>query len=178
MTERRRSSPRASAAGSSAGGGGRLNLLLSYGGWRDDSWADRLPRYLEPFGVQAWRADSGVEAQRLIDEIEVHLAVIDLALPLERSSSGDPISGEAAGARLLELMPRLPGRPPLLVVNRRLGQREGIRDTASALDCGAFAVIERPVDMEAMLDAMRRVLTRFYADRWPQFSCSRTARRR
>lgn len=168
MTERRRSIPR--SAGPSRGGGGRLNLLLSYGGWRDDSWADRLPQYLEPFGVQAWRANSGVEAQRLIDEIEVHLAVIDLALPLERAQSGEPATGAAAGPRLLELMARLPGRPPMLVVKRRLTQREGARDLSCALDNGAFAVIERPVDMEAMLDAMRRVLVRHYADRWPQCS--------
>ncbi|GAB4519178.1 MAG: hypothetical protein Tsb0013_23160 [Phycisphaerales bacterium] len=166
MHRRPRSTPRSTDP--AHGAGGRLNLLLSYGGWRDDSWADRLPRYLEPFGVRAWRADSGVEAQRLIDRIEVHLAVIDLALPLERAQDGSPLSERPAGARLLELMTRLPGRPPMLVVKRRLGEREGSRDVASALDCGAFAVIERPVDMEAMLDAMRRVLARHYADRWPQ----------
>lgn len=149
-------------------GDGRLNLLLSYGGWRKgDSWADRLPTLLEPFGVRAWRANSGIEAQRLLDEINVHLAVVDLALPLDREPDASPVDAQPAGDRLLELMTRLPGRPPTLVVNRRLGEREGTRDLCSALSCGAFAVIERPVDLEAMLDAMRRVLSRHYCDRWP-----------
>lgn len=148
---------------------GRLNLLLSYGGWRKgDSWADRLPTLLEPFGVRSWRADSGAEAQQVLEHIPVHLAVIDLALPLERGPETGGVDNQPAGARLLQLMTRLPWRPPTLVVQRRLGQREGARDLASALHCGAFAVIERPVDLEAMLDAMRRVLVRCYADRWPQ----------
>ena len=152
-------------------GDGRLNLLLSYGGWREESWADRLPRLLEPFGIRAWRANSGVEAQRVLGEVRVHLAVIDMALPLERGDDASAIESQPAGARLLELMNRQSVRPPTLVVKRRLGRRECSRDTTSALRCGAFAVIERPVHMEAMLDAMRRVLCRHYADRWPD-GCS------
>ncbi len=168
MQQRPPSIPRHTDPDPSGQQGGRLNLLLSYGGWRDESWADLLPRLLAPFGVRAYRADSGVEAQRVLDAVPVHLAVIDLALPLERGEDASPLESEPAGARLLELMTRLPGRPPTLVVKRRMGAREGSRDLSSALHCGAFAVIERPVVMEAMLDAMRRVLARHYADRWPQ----------
>lgn len=146
---------------------GRLNLLLSYGGWREESWADRLPRLLEPIGVRAWRADSGLEAQQLLRQIEVHLAVVDMALPLDRAPGASGVDAEPAGGRLLELMARAPGRPPTLVIKRRRGQRDEARDVASALHAGAFAVIERPVDLEAVLAAMQRILARHYADRWP-----------
>lgn len=151
----------------SAGPGGRLNLLLSYGGWRDSSWADRLPVLLEPFGIRSYRVDSGLEARRVMTQVSVHLAVIDLALPLDRSQGAASADGEPGGARLLELLSRLPERPPTLVVKRRLGEREEARDVHSALSSGAFAVIERPVDLELMLDAMRRVVERHYSDRWP-----------
>ncbi len=147
-----------------ADGAQRFNLLLSYGGWRDESWADLLPRLLEPMGVRSWRADSGVEAEKLLKHVPVHVAVIDMGLPLDPQ---DPSCDEPAGYRLLQIMARLPQRPPTLVVKRRRTRREETRDVASALQAGAFAVIERPVDLETMLQTMQRVLIRHYAGRWP-----------
>ena len=32
---------------------------------------------------------------------------------------------------------------------------------------GAFAVLDRPVSIEDMLEVMRRILRRYYADVWP-----------
>ena len=157
----------AASGGTSGGGGGRLNLLLSYAGWQEDSWADHLPRLLEPFGVAAWRADSAHEATTLIRRMPVHIAVVDLSMPLARTSEQQQDTIEAAGLRVLELLARLDQPPPTVVVNRRRTRREESRQLATALEAGVFAVLEPPVRVETALEVMRRVLRRHYADRWP-----------
>ena len=147
-------------------GGGRLNLLLTHGGWQQDSWADRLPRLLEPLGVQAWRAGTGREATRIIEEVPVHLAVIDLSLPLDACGDADSEAQEA-GNRVLELLVRLAQPPPTVVITRSLSSRENARQMACALKAGVFAVLQPPVHLETALQVMQRALARFYADRWP-----------
>lgn len=155
--------------GGAGGMGGRLNLLLSHSQWRDEHWADSLPRLLEPMGVHAWTVHSGRQATDLIRNVRVDIAVVDLSLPLD--DNGEPVANapsiEEAGVRLLELLTRLPSRPPTLVVKRRRTRREDTREVSHALRAGAFAVIERPVHLETLLEVMRRVLCRHYADRWP-----------
>jgi len=146
--------------------GGRLNLLLSYAGWRDESWADRLPRLLEPMGVRSHRAASAREATRVIETIPIHVAVVDLALPFDIPCE----RAEEAGPRLLELLARTATHPPTVVVKRSRTIRDDRRELAAALRAGAFAVIDRPDDtrdLETMLDVLRRVLTRYYRGRWP-----------
>jgi DNA-binding NtrC family response regulator len=147
-------------------GGGRLNLLLTHGGWQTDSWADRLPRLLEPLGVQAWRAGTGREATRIIQEVPVHLAVIDLSLPLD-ATPGQADEAEEAGNRVLDLLVRLDQPPPTVVITRPRSSRENARQMACALRAGVFAVIQPPVHLETALQVMQRALARFYADRWP-----------
>lgn len=164
-------------------GPGRLNLLLSASGplaWRDESWAECLPRLLEPMGVRTYRVHSGHEAARLIESTRVHIALVDLGLPLGRAGAGATGTAGAGGgvgvgagmtpeggARLLELLARLSSPPPTVVLKPERTAREDARTLCSALGAGAFAVLERPVQLEAVLDVMRRVLRRFYADRWP-----------
>lgn len=152
--------------GTSGGGGGRLNLLLSYAGWQEESWADHLPRLLEPFGVAAWRAASAHEATTLLRRMPVHIAVVDLSMPLQ-STTEERETIESAGIRVLELLARLDHPVPTVVVNRRRTRREESRQLASALEAGVFAVLEPPVRVETALEVMRRVLRRHYADRWP-----------
>lgn len=152
-------------------GDGRLNLLLSYGGWRPDSWVDLAPRLLEPMGIRTVRARSGSEAADLISAMPVHIAVVDLALPLTPREGGGPEGSDGgvpeAGPKILELLARLPEPPPTVVVKRRRTAREDARQLASALHAGAFAVLEPPVELETALEVMRRVLRRHYGDRWP-----------
>ncbi len=144
----------------------RLNLLLSYAGWQRDSWADRLPLLLEPMGVRALRAESGKEASDVIRSYPIHIAVVDLGLPLDPT----PQASEEGGFRLLEILARLASPPPTVVVKRAATHRDESRELAAALRCGAFAVVERPRDvhgLETMLDVLRRALVRFYRGRWP-----------
>lgn len=152
-------------------GGKRLNLLLSYAGWNPEAWVDLIPPLLGPMGVVAHRAASGAEASRVIRSTPIHIAVVDLGLPLEAAGIG---GGEAAaadgGLRLLEMLRRLEFSPPTVIVKRVRTHRDEAREIAAALRAGAFAVVDRPSspgDLEIMLDVLRRCLCRFYKGRWP-----------
>ncbi|MCB9838943.1 MAG: hypothetical protein H6813_06350 [Phycisphaeraceae bacterium] len=147
--------------------GNRLNLLLSYGGWRSESWAHRLPQLLQPMGIHAWMAGSGTEASYLLRSQRVHLAVVDLALPLD---APDTAGASEGGVRLLQLLARLECPPPTIVVRSPRESRADARLLNQALRQGAFAVVDRPVQLELMLDVFRRALTRHYQNRWPDQS--------
>ncbi|HHN78279.1 MAG TPA: hypothetical protein ENK11_06370 [Phycisphaerales bacterium] len=158
--------PRSADGCSSArDGANRLNLLLSYAGWDDNPWVDRLPRLLDPMGVRSHRAADAGEASRVIDRNTIHIAVVDLALPMDSEDAT-----LEAGPRLLELLGRLASPPPTLVIKRGRTAREDHREMAAALRAGAFAVLDRPKqhrDVETLLELLRRILSRYYADRWP-----------
>jgi len=145
--------------------GGRLNLLLSSAGWQPDPWSDRLPRMLEPMGIRSRVALSAEAAERVIESEPVHIAVVDLALPM----SAGPDT-EESGVRLLQILARLASPPPTVVIKRRRTARDDARELAAALRAGAFAVMDRPSahrDLENLLEVLRRCMTRHYHDRWP-----------
>ena len=155
-------------AHASAPSGGRLNLLLSYGGWENESWVDRIPALLTPLGVTTHRARSARHATDVIQSTTIHIAVVDLGLPFDVSPS--PNIADEAGTRVLELLRRLPNQPPSLVIKRARTQREDAREMAAALRCGAFTVLDRPRasrDLEMLLEALRRCLVRHYGGQWP-----------
>ncbi len=148
----------------SAQGPARLNLLLSDASRPDQSWADRLPPLLAPMGVRTVRAHSGREASEVIRATPIHMAVVDLALPLDTGSAED------GGLRLLELLSRSEHRPPTIVIRRARTAREASRESMRALLADAFAVVDRPShhrDVELLLEVLRRVLARHYRGQWP-----------
>lgn len=145
---------------------GRLNLLLSSAGWQESPWVERVPAMLTPMGVRSHIADSAAAAQRVIQSLPIHIAVVDLALPLDER---DP-TGEEAGTRVLNLLARLASPPPTVVIKRRRTSRDAVREMNAALRLGAFAVVDHPTaqrEIETLLDVLRRCMTRHYKDRWP-----------
>jgi DNA-binding NarL/FixJ family response regulator len=130
-------------------------------------------------GVHSLRADTGRQAQNLIQSYPIHIAVVDLGLPLDgsaptlhQSAPSPPTSDDSTegGCRLLELLARLDAPPPTVIVKRGRSTRDDSRELSDALRLGAFAVIDRPSgtrDLELLLEVLRRALTRFYAGRWP-----------
>ncbi len=145
---------------------GRLNLLLSYAGWQDTPWVDRLPMILYPMGIQSHIASSADAAQRVIESNPIHIAVVDLALPLD-DCPGEP---EEAGTRVLNLLSRLASPPPTIVIKRKKTAREDAREMNAALRSGAFAVVDRPHaqrEIESLLEVLRRCMDRYYQNRWP-----------
>lgn len=148
--------------------GRRLNLLLSWGGWQNESWVDRLPALLEPMGVHSLRVRTAREAERAIRTNPVHIAVVDLGLPLDSSSSTPAPASEEAGPRVLELLRRLESPPPTVVVQQARSARDANRHMSAALRCDAFAVVDRAAaDVELMLKVLQRCMQRFYHGRWP-----------
>ena len=108
-------------------------------------------------------ARSGREATQLVSTTRIDIALIDFELPMEET--GD---GRAAGPRLLQLLRRLDPSPPTVVIRpAQSTRRDASRGLSEALREGAFAVIDRPLKLERMLETLRRVVRRHYSDRWP-----------
>jgi len=149
----------------------RLNLLLSYGGWHAESWADHLPRLLDPLGIRSIKVDCGRAAEEVIRTHQVHIAVIDLRIPLDHVGhhGSQPQRGhEPCGERVLQIIRRLQPTPPTVVVrDAQPVERESVRGLTAALREGAFSVIDHPVKIETMLEILRRITRRYYADLWP-----------
>ncbi|MFK7962191.1 MAG: hypothetical protein AB8G96_16895 [Phycisphaerales bacterium] len=151
----------ASKSVSATGNAPRLRLLLA----RERSAEfDRFGDLLEPMGIQSIATGCGEEAADLIRREPVHVAVVDWAMPLR---SGDRRSGPA-GERLLQLLRRLEPAPPTIVVRpRQAMRREHVRGLHAALREGAFAVVDQPIDLEMLLEVLRRILVRHYRGHWP-----------
>lgn len=119
-------------------------------------------------GVTALRADTGKQATQVIQTHPIHIAVVDLGLPLDlRDEQG---SAEEGGLRLLEVLRRLTPVPPTIIVKRSRSHRDDTRELNAALRTGAFAVVDRPATargLETMLDVLARALRRYYQGRWP-----------
>jgi CheY-like chemotaxis protein len=157
----------ASVRGVGRSGGSRLNLLLSCAGWRQDSAFEQLPALLSPMGIQSIKASSGDEAADAIRQFPVHIAVVDLAIPMHRVAC-EAESRMEAGPRILQLLRRLDQPPPTVVVRPpQPATRESARGLTAALREGAFAVLDQPVHLEHILEVLRRILRRYYADVWP-----------
>ena len=149
----------------------RLNLLLTYGGWRERSFVDQLPRLLSPMGIRSIRAESGEEAEQIIRNHQVHIAVVDLAIPLRKicdDTAPIPTCMTQGGSRMLQLLRHLDHQPPTVVIRPpEPSPGASARSLLHSLKEGAFAVLDRPVDLEHMLEVMRRILRRHYANVWP-----------
>ncbi len=123
-------------------------------------------------GVHSLRARTAREAERAIRNNPVHIAIVDLGLPLDAAHStpagASTNQGEEAGPRVLELLRRLDSPPPTVVVQQSRSSRDASRHMSAALRCDAFAVVDRAAaDVELMLKVLQRCLQRFYQGRWP-----------
>ena len=121
--------------------GERLNVLLTD---RGQGWAAQLPRLLEPQGVQALRADSFKSAVQILENSTIHMAVIDLVLPLESGEDVQEADSQQipGGLKLLQVIHRLETRPRAVVVvrGRQFEQRVDDYVLAEALKFDAFSV--------------------------------------
>jgi len=157
--------PPSRTAGPGAGAGsepGRLTLLLSHGGDFESSAVEHLVRLLEPMGIRAIEARTGEDAADVLGREPVHVAVVDWSVPL-RPGSTDP-----AGGRVLQLLQRARPVPPTVVIRpRQASSRDADRGLSEALRCGAFAVVDRPLQLEVLLEVLRRILRRHYSGAWP-----------
>lgn len=156
------SPPKTDVQPGSAPGRPRLNLLFS-SSWREGVPTAELPRLLDPMGVRCLEARCGRDAAELVAREEIHIALVDLEMPMERSGDHRP-----AGHQVLQLLRRVDPAPPVVLVRPPQPSRsESARGLNDALREGVFAVLDRPLGLEAMLETLRRVVHRHYAGRWP-----------
>lgn len=120
-------------------------------------------------GVASIRARTARQAEQSIRTQQIHIAVVDLGLPLDASSAcSSHRHSEEGGARILDMLRRLETPPPTVVVKSTRFTRDAHRDLAAALRSDAFAVVDRTsADVELMLKVLQRCMERFYQGRWP-----------
>ena len=148
----------------------RFNVLLTEDREHaSEHWTQQLARLLSPQGVHTLLVRSGHEAIELAERLPVHAAVLDLGTPRSARQGGSASSdAEPGGLWLLELMRRLPNRPPVVLLRQpALSRRQAERILAEALRLGAFSVLEKPVGIEQVLTVFRRLVDREYKGQWP-----------
>ncbi|MEM8783490.1 MAG: hypothetical protein AAGE65_11625 [Planctomycetota bacterium] len=145
----------------------RLQVLLTQDrDHPDEHWTRQLPRLLAPLGVDARLAADADEAVHVTRTVRVHAAIIDLATP--PGSANQQLEPPASGLWLLEVLRRLDDTPPTLVVNAPAPPKQAQRLLNEALRLGAFAVVNRPVQLNTLLGAIQRILQRHHQNHWPQ----------
>lgn len=145
----------------------RLNVLLTEDRPRGDGhWSHHLPRLLEPFGVYTHVAHSGRQAIDFAERNPIHAAVVDLSTPID--TPGVPATDGSDGMWLIELLRRLPNKPPFVVVTSPMVDDAQVsRVLHQALRAGAFSVLNRPASLNEVLTVFRRLVDTFYAGSWP-----------
>ena len=127
----------------------RFTVLLAN---EQENWHQTVRGLLEPQGVQTISAHSGREALQLLENQPVHVAVLDHQMP------------QLGGLQVIKLMRELHKAPPSILLAHDLTSHL-LRE---ALGMHVFSVLSKPVDPNVLLDALARVLRRYYESRWPK----------
>lgn len=147
----------------------RLNVLLTEDYPQPtEHWTVQMQRLLEPLGVASFVARNGEEALEVTARVQIHAAVVDLSTPMAPPARRRAGMGSPGELWLLDLLRRLPTRPPVVVVRSPAFSRVDMdRLMAEALRLGAFSVLNKPVDLERMLAVFQRLIERRYRGSWP-----------
>jgi len=147
----------------------RFNLLLTQDRphtGEQHHWTHQLPRLLEPHGVEAFLASTGRDAIDLAERQPIHAAVVDLGTPV--GDEQQPRQQSAEGLWLLELIRRLPNRPPVVLLRKPATSRtQADRLLREALRLGVFTVMNKPVQLEQLLTVFQRLMDKRYQGAWP-----------
>ena len=135
----------------------RRHLMVSYDPRRATPALEQLPSLLAPAGFETRFASTGEEAEVLLDSWTVHVAVVDWAIPLR----GEDSPGSVAGGAFVRLLRRREAPPPVIVVRPPMATtRDRSRTLTDALREGVFAVLDRPLHAERLLEVLRRATER------------------
>ena len=135
---------------SAAPGQHRFTVLLAN---EQEGWHQTVRGLLEPQGVQTISARSGREALEVLESKPIHAAVLDHQMP------------QLGGLQVIRLVRELhKSSPPAILLANDLTSYL-LRE---ALGMHVFSVLSKPVDPNLLLDALARVLRRYYESRWPE----------
>lgn len=126
----------------------RFTVLLAD---EQNGWHETVRALLAPQGVQTISAHSGREALHVMESQPIHVAVLDHQMP------------QLGGLQVIKLMRELHNAPPAILLTNDLTSHL-LRE---ALGMRVFSVLGKPVEPNLLLDALARVLRRYYESRWP-----------
>ncbi len=126
----------------------RLTVLLAN---EQEGWHQTVRHLLEPQGVQTLSAQNGREALQMIESQSIHVAVLDHQMP------------QLGGLQVIKRLRELDKAPPAILLANDLTSAL-LRE---ALGMHVFSVLSKPVDFNVLLDALARVMRRYYESRWP-----------
>lgn len=114
-------------------------------------WHTTVSQLLAPQGVQTVSVQSGRQALDLIERTPVHVAVLDVEMP------------GLGGLQVVQRMQHFVSAPPAILLAPTLSAQL----LHQALGLQVFSVLSKPVDFNALLDCLARVMRRHYEGRWP-----------
>ena len=126
----------------------RFTVLLAN---EQEGWHQTVRGLLEPQGVHTVAARSGREALQCIEREPVHVAVLDAQMP------------QLGGLQVVKMMREIHKAPPAILLANDLSSTL-LRE---AIGMHVFSVLSKPVDFNVLLDALARVMRRYYESRWP-----------
>jgi len=148
----------------------RFSVLLTEDCQREtEHWTRQLPRFLERIGVEAITARSGQEAIQLAESRPIDAAFVDLGTPRSPGQMPSAHEDQPGGLWLLQVLQRQETAPPVVLVNgHAYSPSQAQRFFNDALRLGAFSVINRPVQLEALLLVAQRLIDRMHEGSWPR----------
>jgi two-component system sensor histidine kinase RpfC len=127
----------------------RFTVLLAN---EQEGWHQTVRGLLEPQGVHTVSVHSGREALQRIEREPVHVAVLDAQMP------------QLGGLQVVKMMREMQVKaPPAILLANDLSSAL-LRE---AIGMHVFSVLSKPVDFNVLLDALARVMRRYYESRWP-----------
>jgi CheY-like chemotaxis protein len=128
----------------------RLTVLLAN---EQEGWHRTVRGLLEPQGVRTVSVRSGREVLDVVEHDEVHVAVLDAQMP------------QLGGMQVVKMLQqRRPKPAPAAIL---LAEHVTNQLMQEALSMNVFSVLSKPVDYQALLDSLARVVRRHYEGRWP-----------
>jgi two-component system sensor histidine kinase RpfC len=127
----------------------RFTVLLAN---EQEGWHQTIRGLLEPQGVHTVSVHSGREALQRMESEPVHVAVLDAQMP------------QLGGLQVVKMMREMQVKaPPAILLANDLSSAL-LRE---AIGMHVFSVLSKPVDFNVLLDALARVMRRYYESRWP-----------
>jgi CheY-like chemotaxis protein len=121
----------------------RASILIT-----DDDAAARetLRDIFEPAGYRTFLAESGEEAIDIVQEQDIHLALMDLHLP------------KLSGLETMSLVRQIKGVLPMILMTAERDENL----LRKALSANAFCVLAKPVSKNVIIYVVTRALEKYY----------------
>ncbi|MEM6562000.1 MAG: response regulator [Planctomycetota bacterium] len=130
----------------------RLTVLL---GDARPAWHRQVDTLLEPQGVRTVSAFSGRDVMDALERSDdrVHVAVLD-----------ENLEG-MGGLQIARVLCDKPGSPPIVLLADATAIGRNVLQQALALR--VFSVLNKPVELNTLLDTLARLVRRHYGNQWP-----------